>query len=139
MLLLFLGPLGIAAIAVLYVVGGRNERVSGVLPITPEAVEHYLAALAVARRATGALVTCFVVGFGALVLTEPTSSLPMALLALLIGGCMFVIVVANATAPTRWIDLRLDGSGRWVTIERAHPAFVAAVQDRYRHQDSLHR
>lgn len=131
LLLLFLGPLGIAAIAVLYVLGGRVERVSGTLPVSPAALAHYNAAVSVAQRTAIALAVLVVGGFAGLLLLDFRSSLPALVVAGLAVLCVIVLLGANAVAPSRWIDLSLDGSGRWVTVERAHPKFAEAVRQQY--------
>ncbi len=137
LLLLFLGPLGIAAIAILYVLGGRTDQVSGVLPISPDAVEHYNAAVRLSRRAVLALVA--VIAFGLLLLglvDRAALGGPAIALAVVGGSAAVVWFGASIVAPSRWVDLRLDGSGRWVTVEGAHPAFAAAVLERYRSDDA---
>ena len=96
---------------------------------SPEAVERYVAASRLARWAI-ALGGIIAVG-GVVVIAEHGSNLPRGLL--VAGGLavLSVLVVglgATIVAPLRWFDLHLDGSGRWVTVQRAHPAFAAAVR-----------
>lgn len=131
LLLFFLGPVGIAVIAVLYVLGGRVERVTGTLPISGGALARYNAAVSLARRTTAALLVLVVVGFAGLLLLDSASSAPAIVLAAAGGVLVLVMLGANIVAPSRWVDLRLDGSGRWVTVERAHPAFAHAVRQQY--------
>lgn len=139
LLLLFLGPIGIAAIAVLYVLGGRTERITGALPISPAALDHYNAAVRLARRTTVLLVVIVVGGVAGLAVLDVRTSLPALLFVGLVGSCVIVLLGANVIAPSRWIDLRLDGSGRWVTVERAHPTFATAVHRHYRERDTTPR
>lgn len=136
LLLVFLGPVGWIALVVLAAVARRPSRVSGVLPISSEALHRYNAAVAVARRAiiASGLLTAGTIGFlvwyGRGIGTVATVAL-----ATVVGLGVLVWFGASIIAPFRWVDLQLDGSGRWVTVARAHPAYAAALA---RHNAAVH-
>lgn len=128
LLLLVFGPLGIVAIVVLAVLGSRVERVGGLLPVSDQAIDAYNRSLRAARRASWAMGGAVVGGFGLLVLARAGSPLLGALVLGTVVVCLIAHVVLSMLASARWLDLRIDASGRWVTVDRAHAGFAQAVR-----------
>lgn len=60
----------------------------------------------------------------------------------LVGGFAIGIIVAGsaaslaarAVARWRWVDVELDGSGRWAVLVGVHPRFAAAVREARRQE-----
>lgn len=132
LLLLLLGPLGIVAIAVLWAFGRRTNRVGGIVPISVGALDDYnraagaarvLFAVALAGSAAG-------VALAALASGRDVGLLTTAAVAVIVVG-LLGSVVAKAGARRRWVDIELDGSGRWAVLIGVHPEFQAAVSERY--------
>ncbi len=134
LLLVLFGPIGWIALLVLAGMGRRTSRVSGVLPISPPALERYNAAVAVAQRAIVATGLALV-GWIGWIAWQGGGSPAIVAIGAVVGIGVLVWLGASIVAPFRWIDLQLDGSGRWVTITRAHPEYAAALA---RHNAAVH-
>jgi hypothetical protein len=136
-LFLFLfGPVGWIALVVLTAVARRPGRVSGILPMTADAVQRYDSLARVSQRAMVITGLGIAAWFGMLVWSGRGVGTPavIALSGLVVAGAILAVGAAIA-APFRWIDLELDGSGRWVTISRAHPDYAAALLE---HNAAIH-
>jgi len=136
LVLVLFGPVGWIALVVLAAMARRPSRVSGVLPISAEALGRYNATVATSQRAIIAaggamLVWIAVVAWGGRGLDTPA----MLVLSALVGVGLLVWLGASIVAPLRWIDLQLDGSGRWVTVTRSHPDYASALA---RHNAAVH-
>ncbi|MCO8127807.1 hypothetical protein NHL50_11370 [Acidimicrobiia bacterium EGI L10123] len=136
MILVLFGPVGWIALVVLAAMARRPNRVSGVLPISAEALDRYNAAVATSQRAIIAAGLAMVAWIGAVVWDGGGIGTPaIVAVSALVGVGVVVWLGASIAAPFRWIDLELDGSGRWVTVTRAHPEYAAALM---RHNASVH-
>lgn len=136
LVLVLFGPVGWIALLVVASMARRSNRVSGVLPICPAALERYNATVAVAQRAIIGTAALLVAWIGFVVWDGRGLGTPAALgLGALVAVGVLVWLGASIVAPFRWIDLQLDGSGRWVTISRAHPDYAAAL---HRHNAAVH-
>ena len=132
-LLVFLGPIGIAAIAVLFALHQRR-RITGFVPMTHGALAaqnrlHRVGTLAwlvpFALLGLG-VVALLVTGFGPFDRFVALGGL--VLLALAVVGGILVLGGVEVLSARRAVHARLDGSGRWVEIRNAHPAFVEAAR-----------
>jgi hypothetical protein len=134
--LVLFGPVGWIALVVLTAVARRPGRVSGILPMTAEAVQRYDAVVRVSQRAMIVAGAALAAWIGLLVWSGDGFGNPViiALSGLVVVGAI-VAVGAAIAAPFRWIDLELDGSGRWVTITRAHPDYAGALLE---HNAAVH-
>lgn len=123
-LLIFLGPLGWIALALVAFTGPGSETVAGWIPMTEEAFERIIRARRMLRTAVGLAVLGLV-----LVLMGGSSlglwSIPP--LVLTVGAALATVAAAVASDRSR-VSITLDGSRRWVTLGRVHPAFEAAVE-----------
>ena len=136
LILVLLGPIGWIALVVLAALARRPSRVSGVLPISAEALSRYNAAVATSQRAIVAAGLAMVAWVGLIAWDGGGIGTPaIAALSALGGVGVLVWLGASIAAPFRWIDLQLDGSGRWVTVTRAHPDYAAALA---RHNAAVH-
>jgi hypothetical protein len=136
LVLVLLGPVGWIALIVLAAVARRPSRVSGVLPISAEALDRYNDAVRVSQRAIIAAGLALVAWIGVVVFGGAGISTPgIVALSALVGAGVLVWLGASIVAPFRWVDLQLDGSGRWVTVTRAHPRYAAALA---RHNAAQH-
>ncbi|MEZ5246631.1 MAG: hypothetical protein R2707_16145 [Acidimicrobiales bacterium] len=145
--LLFLGPFGIVAIALLWSFARRPGRVGGAVPMTHEALADQNRIIGLANWAGIIPIAAFAAGVAALLAPGsffawlPFSNESVAvvlLLVALVGG--FVVRGALSTvASRRRVTVRLDGSGRWVEIRNVHGDFARAVdrQVRARHAAAL--
>ena len=136
LVLVLFGPIGWVALVVLAALARRPSRVSGVLPICPEALDRYNATVAVSQRAIVGAGLAMVAWVGFIVWDGGGVDAPViVVLSALVGLAVLVGCGASIVAPFRWIDLQLDGSGRWVTVRRAHPGYAAALM---RHNAAAH-
>ena len=136
LVLVLFGPIGWVALLILAAVARRPSRVSGVLPISPEALTRYNAAVALSQRAIAIAGVALVAWVGLVIWNGAGIEAPaMLAMGALVGIGTVVWLGASIVAPFRWIDLQLDGSGRWVTITRAHPDYAAALM---RHNAAVH-
>lgn len=137
LLLLFLGPIGIIAIVALWALAPRHNSVGGILPISREALDSYNRAVNAVRR------TVWIglgVGIAAIVLSTGLArdgGDGLAAAIAIVGVVLIILalagsVVGGAFTDGRWVDVQLDGSGRWATVDRVHPDFVAAAMAQYR-------
>lgn len=133
--LIFLGPIGWVGLALLVALARRPGRVSGILPVAPAALDRYNAMVQVARRATLGMVGVLVAGAIGMSLVNRmwSGAVSWAFTAFVVAMALAAItaLVASVIAPFRWIDLELDGSGRWVTVRRAAPEFAEAARRLY--------
>jgi hypothetical protein len=136
LILVLFGPIGWIALVVLAAMARRPSRVSGVLPISEEALHRYNAAVATSQRAIVASGIAMAAWIGMLVWDGGGMGTPaIVALSVLVGAGVAVWLGASIVAPFRWIDLELDGSGRWVTVTRAHPSYAAELA---RHNAAAH-
>lgn len=131
LLLVFLGPIGWVGLALLLALARRPGRVSGVLTICPEALDRYNAMVRLSTRSMATAMVSLLGGvFGLLVLQRAgveTATLAAIGIFAVVAVSVVVALGASIAAPYRWIDLELDGSGRWVTVRRVHPTYAAAM------------
>lgn len=134
LLLLLLGPLGVIAIAVLWATSGRPNRVGGHVPVSAAALGGCEAATRASRAFFVVSMVAMAAGIGVLVAPGLAVVLPDAL-GIAVAGTVVAALAASAVAASvarrRWVDLRLDDSGRWVAIGDVHPSFAAAVRERH--------
>jgi hypothetical protein len=126
-LLMFLGPLGWLALLVMAMTG---PTLTGWLP--------YSVAEAVRRKEHRRFVVIGTVG-GVLGLLLLASVLDAPVFASLALPLLVLAAIALGIQLYREPRIGLDASGRWVTIRRAHPNFVAAVNASRDHDRSLPR
>lgn len=134
LLLLLLGPLGVMAMVVLWATSDRPSRVGGHVPVSAAVLQGCDAATRASRRFLTAGLVAMVAGIGVLaapgMAVVPPDALRVAVAGAVVGG-LVASAVAASVARRRWVDLRLDGSGRWVMIGDVHPSFAAAVREQY--------
>lgn len=132
-LLLLLGPVGIVAIVLLWTFGRRANRVGGQVPLSSAALQRYNDAVQMARMAMALAFAGVIFGTGALALAPGPAEIRafgvVGVLAIVAGICG--TLTASYAAKRRWIDVELDGSGRWAVLTNVHPSFVAAVRGHY--------
>lgn len=136
-LLVFLGPLGWIVLVVLALSGSGRETVEGWVPMSEAAYEGVRAR----RRIIIVGLAVTALSLLALVVAGASSVSPLPALALLAAGVL-AITVGAVLADRADVGVSLDGSRRWVTLDRVHPAFAAAVdehQRRYRPPSLSHR
>lgn len=138
LLLLLAGPIGIAVIVALWAFGRRANRVGGDVPLADAAVAAYNTAVRASRLALLVAFAGMVVGVAAVIAAgqygpAPGWAEPVAV-AGLVAVCLGIGAsgVGSALARRRWIGVDLDGSARWAVLRNVHPAFAAAVRERYR-------
>jgi hypothetical protein len=138
--LLVLGPVGIFAIVVLALATPRDRRVGGSVPMTHEALAAQNRLIGIGNWAWAVPIVAFAGGAG--LLMAPTvngyslAGLGLGLLGFGLMGGFVALLVMSALASRRTVQVRLDGSGRWVELRNVHPRFAAAVdaQTRRRHR-----
>lgn len=114
-LLVFFGPPGWVALAVILWIGG--EQLEGRVPMSQEAWDRICRRTRGAWIAAGAAVACLVL---AVALQFPG-------LGVLAVAALVVAVVSTIGTNLATVELSLDASRRWVTISSVHPDFAAAV------------
>lgn len=125
LLLIFLGPIGWIAIALIYGFARRSSLV-GRVPITKH---EYLEYRSAKRRGLGVAIA----GFTALLASLATAiavELPRTALGLLVLASLAAMLcgaIIYGIAQARLPKVSLDGSRRWTTLHGVHPAFAAAV------------
>jgi hypothetical protein len=134
LLLLLLGPVGILAIVVLWATSSRPSRVGGHVPVSAVALGAAEAATRLSRTAFVTSLVGLVAGIALLV--GPGVGVAVPAPAAGVAGVVVVVslavgVVAASVARRRWVDVRLDGSGRWALLGDVHPSFAAAVREQY--------
>lgn len=147
--LLLLGPVGVVAIAVLWIVAPRPGRIGGSVPMTRDALAQQNRLIGLANWAAAVPVLAFVGGVavlaapGDLVGWLPVSheSVGVVLLLVALVGGFATMAVASTMANRRRVTVLLDGTGRWVEIRNVHPDFARAVdrQVRSRHEAGRNR
>ena len=125
-LFLFAFPWGLVVIAVL----GRLLRTSttGYVPFTPA---HRALVSGRIRTAAWATVIAAAVAVGSLLLVAASSASAFRSLGLLgMGGAVLVAVLGYFLwlNPPGSVGMTIDGTGRWVELDNASPAFVAAYE-----------
>lgn len=126
LLLLLFGPVGIVALLIVAATARRPGRVGGMLPVTHAAVVRYRAVARTSQWAMVAAGVLMLVGFSLAMVGNAPRGLVVA------GGVALLALIVLALGATiaagfRWVDLRLDGSGRWVEVTRAHPDYARAL------------
>ncbi len=149
LLLLLLGPLGIVAIAVMWVFGRRPGRVGGSVPMTRAALEDQNRIIGWGNWVAAVPVLAFVTGVA--VLAAPSAyvdwlpvrheSFGVVLLVVAMLGGLVALTVSSTLANRRRVSVVLDGTGRWVELRNVHPDFARAAdrQVRARHEAGRHR
>ena len=135
-LLVFLGPIGWVGLAILVALGRRTNRVSGLLPVSDDALARYNAVVTMSRRAMAFAIATIIGAIAWYIAVAEATSDRYQWVAIgagvLVGVSLLVALGSSIVAPLRWIDLELDGSGRWVTVRRASPMFGRALVESYR-------
>lgn len=132
LVLLLLGPIGVAAIVALYLFSRPGRGAGGLIPLHDDAIEAYNTCLLAGRRWALTFAAGFVVAFVLTVVggntgqdwLSSTFGVFAAIAAIAAIGSLFV---AETIASRRWITLELDGSGRWVLLRGVHPGFAHSV------------
>jgi hypothetical protein len=125
LLLVLLGPIGWIILAL---AAGRSGReLAGELPIT-RARWHYLQSV---RRTMWATLAAFVVGFVATLLSG-ADDLRTAMTAVVAVVAFCAAAGIKIWLQFQWPTVRLDASGRWVTLQAVSPEFARAVAERNR-------
>lgn len=124
LLLIFLGPVGWGLLLVGALLESRGKT-EGLLPILPEVAQQ--------RRRSGmmsiGLFVLVLVGlFFGFFVQAPDWWLPIAPLFAATVVVAVALLIRSLLVAGRFPRAELDGSRRWVTISRVHPAFVAAVE-----------
>ncbi|MDQ4134170.1 MAG: hypothetical protein M3179_13445 [Actinomycetota bacterium] len=135
LLLLLLGPLGIVAVVLLWALGRRTNRVGGELPFSAAALENYNLAARMARAFATMALAGMALGVGALAIQKGTGAefLGRVAIVMIVLGAL-ASIAARVVAAWRWVDVDLDGSGRWAVLTGVHPEFAAAVRQQYRNE-----
>lgn len=132
LLLLLLGPVGVAAIVSLYLFSGPGRRAGGLIPLHDDAIATYNGRLLAGRRwarrlglASAAAIVLLLIGAQTgQTWYPPVLGTVAAGLALAAIGSL---VVSAGLARSSWLTLQLDGSRRWVLVQGVHPGFAHAV------------
>lgn len=141
LLLLLTGPAGIIVIAVLWIFARRPGRVGGSVPMTHAALAEQNRSVAAANWAWA--VPAAMVGAAVLLyVTTPLRHLPALpissetvattlLVTGLVGGILAMVILASV-ANHRRVEVRLDGTARWVEIRNVHANFARAANQQVR-------
>ena len=126
-LLVLAGPLGWI---ILLFLSGRDggERLTVELPWSEAAYERYTAPRGLRRQATGvALIGAGLMFLGALG-GRALAALALPLLVVVVIAIVVALVAAWRTTGAL-VDIQLDASRRWVTLNRVHENFAAACHE----------
>lgn len=129
LLLILLGPLGILGIAGLWAIGRRPNRVGGLVPVSHHALDQYNGAVTASYRLFAVTIVGIIAGLVLIPVGGGGLTAGVALIVMLLG--LASVLVARAVARHKWVDVELDGSGRWAVLIGVHPDFASAVRRRH--------
>ena len=130
LLLVFLGPIGWILLLVVLAVGRPGREFVGELPVTWARWQH----LQHVRRTMRATLAVFLAAFVTTVAIGG-SDLQMAVTAIVAVVSFFTAAGIKIWLQFQWPTVRLDASGRWVTLQAVAPEFARALAERRRMAD----
>jgi hypothetical protein len=120
-LLILLGPIGWIVLAVVAATS-RRSVLTVRLPYSEPAVDREVR---LSRARFAAFAVAIVLGMAALV---RLASIPAVVWGVCAAVALVVAVAIHVAFLWTRVHIRLDASGRWVTLSGVHPAFVDAVE-----------